>query len=153
LLVTELTWRHGPVRVLATDFVAMGTNLPKTAGGTESPGQYLKRFRVSNEGREPRRALFGVYVHAEVNGGIGEPGLTWQDGNRTLLATNRGPAPTNRKPARDATVEFALALDGHGDVYCEPTGPNEAILLRWLDLPAEGSVTVDLLVSGAFTGW
>jgi GH15 family glucan-1,4-alpha-glucosidase len=153
LLVTELKWRNGPIRVLATDFVAMGPNLPRTAGGTESPGQYLKRFRIGNEDSEPRRALFGVYVQAEVNGGVGEPGLSWLDGDRTLLASNRGHGHANRKLARDATVEFALAFDDRGDVFCEPTGANEAILLRWLDLPPNGSVTVDLLVSGAFTGW
>jgi glucoamylase len=153
LLMTELTWRNGPIRVLTSDFVAMGEGLPRTAGGTISPGQYLKRFRVKNEGNEPRRALFGVYVQAEVNGGIGETGLSWHDGDRTLLAMNRGHGHANRKLARDATVEFAIALDGRGDLHCEPTGPNEAILLRWLDLPAGESVTVDLLVSGAFTGW
>lgn len=153
LLQTELNWRHGPIRVMATDFVATGPNLPRTAGNTESPGQYLKRFRVSNTGREPRKALFGVYVQAEVNGGIGEPGLLWRDEHRTLLATNRGHGHANRKLARDSTVEFAIALDDRGEVHCEPTGPNEAILLRWLDLPAEGAVHVDLLVSGAFTGW
>ena len=153
LLMTELTWRNGPIRVLATDFVAMGASLPRTAGGTTSPGQYLKRFRVKNEGTEPRRAQFGVYIQAEVNGGMGEPGLSWHDGDRTLLATNRGHAHANRKLARDATIEFAIALDGRGEVHCEPTGPNEAILLRWLDLPAGESVTIDLLVSGAFTGW
>jgi len=153
LLMTELTWRNGPIRVLTTDFVAMGGGLPRTAGGTGSPGQYLKRFRVKNEGAERRRALFGVYIQAEVNGGVGEPGLSWHDGDRTLLATNRGHAHSNRKLARDSTVEFAIALDGRGEVHCEPTGANEAILLRWLDLPAGESVTVDLLVSGAFTGW
>ena len=153
LLVTELTWRSGPIRVWTTDFMAMGDSLPRTAGGTESPGQYLKRFRVKNEGTEPRRALFAVYIQAEINGGIGEPGLSWHDGDRTLLAINRGHAHANRKLARDATVEFALALDDRGEVYCEPTGANEAILLRWLDLPAGEPVTVDLLVSGAFTGW
>lgn len=153
LLMTELTWRHGPIRVLATDFVVMGNDLPRTAGGTESPGQYIKRFRITNEGETARKAHFGIYVQAEVNGGIGEPGLSWHDGDRTLLATNRGHGHANRKLARDATVEFALALDDRGPVFCEPTGPNEAILLRPVDLPAGGSVTVDLLVSGAFTGW
>ncbi len=153
LLMTELSWRAGPIRVLITDFVAMGGSLPKTAGGTESPGQYLKRFRVKNEGTEPRRALFAVYIQAEVNGGIGEPGLSWHDGDRTLLATNRGHGHANRKLARDATVEFAVALDDRGEVHCEPSGANEAVLLRWLDLPAGETVTVDLLVSGAFTGW
>ncbi len=153
LLVTELRWRHGPIRVLATDFVATGPNLPRTAGGSESPGQYFKRFRITNEADEPKRALFGVYIQAEINGGIGEPGLSWHDGDRTLLATNRGHGHANRKLARDATVEFALALDGRGEVQCEPTGPNEAILLRPVEIPAGGSVSVDLLVSGAFTGW
>jgi hypothetical protein len=153
LLMTELTWRLGPIRVLATDFVAMGDRLPRTAGGTESPCQYIKRFRVINDGPERTEAVFGVYVQAEVNGGIGEPGLSWHDEDRTLLAINRGHGHANRKLARDATVEFALALDDRGETQCEPTGPNEAILLRKLELPAGGTVSVDLLVSGAFTGW
>ncbi|WZO99220.1 glycosyl hydrolase [Isosphaeraceae bacterium EP7] len=153
VLMTELTWRHGPIRVLATDFVAMGHDLPRTAGGTESPGQYVKRFRVFNDGDEPRQATFGFYVQAEVNGGVGEPGLSWHDGDRALLVSNRGHGHANRKLARDATVEFSLGLDDRGAVHCEPTGPNEALLLRRLDLPAGQSVTVDLLVSGAFTGW
>jgi len=153
LLQTELGWRDGPIRVLITDFAVAEAALPKTAGGTASPGQYVKRFRISNEGPEPRRTLFGVYVQAEVNGGTGETGLSWHDGERSLLAINRGHAHANRKLARDATVEFAVALDGRGDVQCEPTGPNAAILLRPLELPAGGTVTVDLLVSGAFTGW
>jgi GH15 family glucan-1,4-alpha-glucosidase len=153
LLMTELVWRHGPIRVLATDFVATGPDLPRTAGSTESPGQSLKRFRITNEGSTPRQGLFGLYVQAEVNGGIGEPGLTWQDTEGTLLATNRGHSHTNRKLARDATVEFAIALDGRGPVFCEPTGAMEAMLLRPLVLPAGETVTVDVLVSGAFTGW
>jgi GH15 family glucan-1,4-alpha-glucosidase len=153
LLMTELSWRNGPIRVLATDFVAMGESLPCTAGGTTSPGQYIKRFRMINDGNELRRALFAVYIQTEVNGGIGDPGLSWHDGDCTLLATNRGHGHVNRKLARDSTVEFAIALDGRGDVHCEPTGRNEAILLRWLDLPVGVPVAVDLLVSGAFTGW
>jgi len=153
LLLTELVSRTSPVRVLVTDFVAMAGTYAKTAGGTDSPGQYIKRFRIKNEDPEPLRALFGVYIQAEVNGGIGEPGLSWHDGDRTLLATNRGHGHANRKFARDATVEFAVALDDQGDVHCEPTGPNEAILLRSIDLPPGETVTIDLLVSGAFTGW
>ena len=153
LLMTELTWRNGPIRVLITDFAVMGSVLPRTAGGTESTGQYVKRFRVKNDGTEAKRALLGIYIQAEVNGGIGEPGLSWHDSDRTLLATNRGHAHANRKLARDSTIEFAIALDARGEVHCEPTGPNEAILLRWLDLPAGETVIVDLLVSGAFTGW
>ena len=55
LLVTELTWRHGPIRVLVDRLRGDGRRTcPRTAGGTESPGQYLKRFRVTNEGPEPR---------------------------------------------------------------------------------------------------
>jgi hypothetical protein len=153
LLSTTLTWRHGPVRVVATDLVCTGPNLPRTAGGTESTGQYLKRFRIRNDGDAPRRALFGLFVHAEVNGGIGEPGLSWHDGDQTLLATNRGHGHANRKLARDATVEFAVAMDGAMEASCETTGPNEAMILRWVDLPAGGEATVDVLVSGAFTGW
>ncbi len=153
VLVTELKWRHGPIRVLSTDFVATGPDLPRTAGGSESPGQYIKRFRITNEGDEPRQAVFGIYVQAEINGGIGEPGLSWQDGDRALLAFNRGHSHSNRKLARDSTVEFALALDDRGPVQCEPTGPSEAMMLRSLEIPAGGSANVDLLISGAFTGW
>lgn len=153
LLVTELTWRRGPVRVLITDLVAMGPVLPRTAGGTESPGQYLKRFRIINDGTEDLDALFGLFVRTEVNGGVGEPGLSWHDDVRALLATNRGHGHANRKLARDSTVEFAIALDQNGPVECEPTGDKEALLYRPVLLPAGQSVTVDLLVSGAFTGW
>src|SRR5262249_4100083 len=70
-----------------------------------------------------------------------------------LLASNRGHGHSNRKLARDATVEFALALDSRGDIECEPTGPNEAILFRAIELPAGDMLTVDMLVSGAFTAW
>ena len=153
LLVTELTWRRGPVRVLITDLVAMGDCLAQTAGGTVSPGQYLKRFRIINDGTEDLESLFGVLIQSEVNGGVGEPGLSWHDGVRSLLATNRGHGHANRKLARDSTLEFAIALDDRGPVECEPTGGNEAILHRPVRLPAGESVTIDLLVSGAFTGW
>jgi glucoamylase len=153
LLTTELAWRHGPIRVVVTDLVAMGGTLPRNADGAPSPGQYIKRFRLRNDGPEARQAIFGVYVQAEVNGGVGDVGLSWHDQDRALLAINRGHGHSNRKLARDSTIEFALALDPRGDVDCEPTGPNEAILYRWIDLPPGEPVTVDLLVSGAFTGW
>ncbi len=153
LLVTELTWRRGPVRVLITDLVAMGAVLPRTAGGTESPGQYLKRFRIINDGMEDFDALFGLFVRTEINGGVGEPGLSWHDGVHALLATNRGHGHVDRKLARDSTVEFAIAMDHQGPVECEPTGDKEALLHRPIRLPAGKSVTVDVLVSGAFTGW
>jgi len=79
--------------------------------------------------------------------------LSWHEIDEVLLAINRGHGHSNRKLARDATVEFALALDGRGEVECEPTGPDEAILFRSVQLPAGQTVTIDLLVSGAFTGW
>ena len=46
---TDLASRSGP-GLLMTDLVAMGDCLPRTDGGTASPGQYLKRFRVVNDG-------------------------------------------------------------------------------------------------------
>jgi hypothetical protein len=153
LLTTKLTWRYGPIQVLITDFVAMGDCLPSNAGREKSPGQYLKRFFIQNQGSEAEAAVFGVYVRAEVNGGVGDVGLSWHDIDQSLLAINRGHGHSNRKLARDATIEFALALDDRGEVECEPTGPNEAILFRPIELPAGATVTVDLLVSGAFTGW
>ena len=116
----------------------MGDCLPLNAGREKSPGQYIKRFFIKNEGTEPRSAIFGVYVQAEVNGGVGDVGLSWHDIDKALLAINRGHGHANRKLARDATIEFALALDGRGDVECEPTGPNEAILFRAIELPAGG---------------
>jgi GH15 family glucan-1,4-alpha-glucosidase len=153
VLTTKLTWRHGPIQVLQVDFSAMGDWLPLNAGRERSPGQYLKRFFITNEGTESRSATFGVFVYAEVNGGVGDIGLSWHEIDEVLLAINRGHGHSSRKLARDATVEFALALDGRGDVQCEPTGPNEAALFRSIELPAGQTVTVDLLVSGAFTGW
>ncbi len=153
LLTTKLTWRRGRIEVLITDLVAMGDCLPLNAGREKSPGQYIKRFLFKNDGNEPRDAIFALHVQAEINGGVGDLGLSWHDVDRALLAVNRGHSHSNRKLARDATVEFALGLDDKGDVECEPTGPNEAILFRTIHLPAEGYATVDLLVSGAFTGW
>ena len=153
LLVTDLSWRHGPIRITAVDFAPTGPNLPTTAGNITSPGQYLKRFRIQNEGDQSILTLFGLYVHAEVNGGIGEPLLSWIDAERMLVASNRGHGHANRKLARDATVEFALVFDDRGPVSCEAVGPNEALLLRPLEVPARGDAHVDLLVSGAFTGW
>lgn len=153
LLTTELTWRRGPIRVLATDFAVMGPDLPHTRGGVESRGQYIKRFQIENGSNEAIRAGFGVFVQAEVNGGIGEPRLGWEDDDRCLHASNRGHGHTNLKLARDATVGFAIAFDDRGHVECEPTGPNEALLLRHVDLPPRGKARVDLLVSGGFTGW
>src|SRR5690606_16803180 len=87
LLISELKSRRAPVRVVTTDFVAMGENLPRTGGGSIAPGQYVKRFRLINEADSALESTFGLYVQAEVNGGVGELGLLWQDGEQTLLAT------------------------------------------------------------------
>ncbi len=153
LLTTKLTWRRGPIDVMLTDMAVMGESLPTNAGREKSPGQYIKRFLIKNQGAEACQAVFAVYVHAEVNGGVGDVGFSWHDTDKSLLAINRGHGHANRKLARDATIEFALALDDRGDVECEPTGPNEAILFRTLELPAGEAVNVDMLISGAFTGW
>ena len=153
LLTTKLNWRYGPIQVLLTDFVAMGESLPWNAGHAKSPGQYLKRYFITNNGEESKDAVFGVYLQAEINGGVGDLGLSWHDIDKALLAINRGHSHSNLKLARDATIEFALALDGRGEVECEPTGLNEAILYRAIALPPGQTVTVDVLVSGAFTGW
>ena len=153
ILQTQLKWRHGEVRVVATDLVAMGAGLPRTAGGNVAPGQYIKRFEIFNDTDELRSILFGLFVHAEVNGGFGETGLAWRDDERILVAFNRGHVHANRKLCRDSTIEFSIALDDRGDTYCELAGPNEAMLLRMLEILPKASVKLDVLVSGAFTGW
>ena len=52
LLTTKLTSRHGPIQVVITDFAAIGECLPLNAGREKSPGQYIKRFLIRNEGTE-----------------------------------------------------------------------------------------------------
>lgn len=153
LLVTELKSRRSPVRVMISDFVAMGETLPCTGGGSIAPGQYFKRYRLVNESNVPLETTFGLYVQAEVNGGVGELGLLWQDVEQTLLATNRGHGHANRKLARDSTVEFAISLAGGGQVICEAAGSNEAMLLQRITIRPQDAVTLDVLISGAFTGW
>ena len=59
LLTTKLNWRYGPIQALMTDFVAMGESLPLNAGREKSPGQYLKRFFLKNDGDEPERPSSG----------------------------------------------------------------------------------------------
>ena len=96
---------------MITDMAVMGDCLPTNAGLEKSPGQYIKRFSIKNDGAERCRAVFAVYVHAEVNGGVGDVGFSWHDSDRAILAINRGHPHANKKLARDATIEFALALD------------------------------------------
>jgi len=153
ILRTKLVSRSEPIHVWITDLVPMGDCLPVNAGFEKSPGQYVKRFWITNHGDQVVRATFGVFVQAEINGGVGDVGLSWHDTDKSLLAINRGHGHANRKLARDATIEFALAMDGVGEVECEPTGPNEAIVYRKIEIPGRSSAPIDLLVSGAFTGW
>ncbi|MFO0005696.1 MAG: glycosyl hydrolase, partial [bacterium] len=103
-----------------------------------SPGLFLKRYEVINDADHDRTLIFAVYVHAETNGGIGEPVLSWLDDDQALLASNAGHGHSNRKLARDATVSFVLALDGSGETNCEPVGPIETMLTRNLFVPARG---------------
>ncbi|WP_148259878.1 glycosyl hydrolase [Isosphaera pallida] len=153
VLETTLHWRGGAIRVEQTDFVAVSGTCPTNQGGGEAPGQYFKRFRIINSGHTDREALFGVAVSAVINGGFGDVSLLWRDEDRVLIAANRGHGHANVKLGRLATLEFALALDDRGEIRYEPTGPFSGMLLRHLTLPAQGEAVVDLLVSGAFTGW
>jgi GH15 family glucan-1,4-alpha-glucosidase len=153
VLVTDLQWRQGPIRVVATDFAVMGPSLPRTAGGNIAPGQYLKRYQIINETSQRKRLIFGLFVHTEVNGGMGETGLAWRDDERVLVAFNRGHFHVNRKLCRDSTIEFAIALDDRGETHCEAAGANEVILLRPLEIEPGETAALDVLVSGAFTGW
>jgi hypothetical protein len=152
VLVTRLQWRRGAVQVEQSDFVVSDADLP-LANGHVAPGQYIKRYVITNATPSKITPLFGLYVHAEVNGGVGDHVITWVDDEQTLLALNRGHRHLNRKLSREATVEFAVALADRSDATCEPAGRDEAVLFRRLEIEGGGAVTVDVLVSGAFTGW
>src|SRR5262249_39739048 len=52
LLTTKLVSRGGPTRVMITDLVAMGACLPLNEGREQSPGQYIKRFWITNQAAE-----------------------------------------------------------------------------------------------------
>ena len=91
---------------MITDMAVMGDCLPTNAGREKSPGQYIKRFSIKNDGTEACRAVFAVYVQAEVNGGVGDVGFSWHDSDRALLAINRGHRHANQEagPRRDGRV-------------------------------------------------
>ena len=59
----------------------------------------MKRFFIKNEGDESLSATFGVYVQVEINGGVGDTGLSWHEIDKALLAINRGHGHSNRKLA------------------------------------------------------
>jgi GH15 family glucan-1,4-alpha-glucosidase len=153
VLKTVLSHRDGQLRVLVTDLAIMAEPWLESEIGPLPPGMYLKRYELRNDADHDRTMVFGLYVHSEINGGIGEPVLSWLDGERALLASNAGHGHSNRKLARDSTVTFTIALDSKGETQCEPVGPTEAVLTRSLALPARGSAFVDVLIAGSFTGW
>lgn len=153
ILTTVLSHRDGQVRVVVSDFAVMADPWPETAQGPIVPGLVVKRYELRNDADHDRTMIFGLYVHSEINGGIGEPVLSWLDGDSALLASNAGHGHSNRKLARDSTVAFTIAMDSRSETYCEPVGAMEAVLTRHVQLPARGSARVDVLVAGAFTGW
>ena len=117
-------------------------------GGTESPGQYLKRFRVKNEGSEPRRVR-RLYPGRDQR----RDRRAWTELARPYPPGDQ-PRPRARQPQAGTRRDRRVCPGGSTiAAACEPTGATRQILLRWLDLPAGEAVTVDLLVSGAFTGW
>ncbi len=153
ILKTVLSHRDGQLRVVVTDLAIMAEPWPESEIGPLVPGMYLKRYELRNDADHDRTMVFGLYVHSEINGGIGEPVLSWLDGERALLASNAGHGHSNRKLARDSTVSFTIALDSKGETLCETVGPTEAVLTRSLALPARGSAFVDVFIAGSFTGW
>ena len=154
LLVTELTWRSGPIRVWTTDFMAMGDGLPRTAGGTESPGQYLKRFRVKNEGTGAAPgAVRRLY-----------PGRDQRRDRRARaeLARRRPHPPGDQpRPRRTPTASWHATRPSSSPwrwttaARCTASrpGPTRRSSSAGSTCRPASSVTVDLLVSGAFTGW
>jgi hypothetical protein len=151
VLRTVLSHRDGQLRLKVADFAVMPEQWPDLDKNNLSPGLFLKRYEVINDADHDRTLIFAVYVHAETNGGIGEPVLSWLDDDQALLASNAGHGHSNRKLARDATVSFVLALDGSGETNCEPVGPIETMLTRNLFVPARGNAHVDLLIAGGFS--
>ena len=154
LLTTKLTWRHGPIQVVITDFAAMGDCLPSNAGREKSPGQYIKRFLIKNEGTEARQAIFGG-----VRAGRDQ---RRRRRRRLELARHRQVAPGDQPRPRPCQPQAGAGRDRSSSPWrwtaaatssASRPGPNEAILFRAIELPAGGSVTIDMLVSGAFTGW
>ena len=73
LLMTELTWRAGTDPRPGDRLHGQRANcLPRTADGSESPrGSTSSGSAWSTTAPSPFEAVFGVYVQAEINGGIG----------------------------------------------------------------------------------
>ena len=151
VLRTVLSHREGQLRLLVSDMAVMTDPWPDHESESLTPGLFLKRYQVINDADHDRTLIFAIYVHAETNGGIGEPVLSWLDSDEALVASNAGHGHSNRKLARDATVSFVVALDGNGETSCEPVGPMETMLTRNIFVPARGSAQVDLLIAGSFS--
>jgi hypothetical protein len=153
VLKTVLSHRDAHLRVIVHDMAIFADPWPDTVSGALTPCSYLKRYEIRNDSDTERTLTFALFVHAEINGGIGEPILSWKDGESALTASNAGHGHSNRKLARESTVCFVVALDDNGQTSCEPVGPTQAILTRSLTLAPRGSERLDVFVAGSFTSW
>jgi glucoamylase len=151
ILKTVMSHREGLLRVFVTDLAVMAEPWPDSPTGPLVPSLYFKRYELRNDADHDRTFIFGLYVHAETNGGIGEPVLSWLDDDQALLASNAGHGHSNRKLARDCTVSFIVALDDLAETVCEPVGPMSTILTRQVLVPARSSNKVDVLIAGSFS--
>lgn len=151
VLKTVLSHRDNHLRVFVHDLAVDGEPWPEGESGPILPCTYLKRYEIRNDSDVERSLTFAIFVHSEVNGGIGEPVLSWRDAESALTASNAGHGHSNRKLARDSTVSFVISLDARGSTTCEPVAPSQAVLTRALTLPPRGSQRVDVLVAGSFS--
>lgn len=151
VLKTVMSHRDGLLRVFVTDLAVMSDPWPESESGPLVPALYFKRFEIQNDADHDRTLIFGLFVHAEINGGIGEPSLSWLDEDQALLASNAGHGHSNRKLARDCTVSFIVAFDDQGETQYEPVSPMSTILTRRVVVPARGSTKVDVLIAGSFS--
>lgn len=150
VLKTALSHRDNHLRVFVHDFAVDCDPWPESNSGPIVPCTYLKRYEIRNDSDVERNLIFAIFVHAEVNGGIGEPILSWKDAESALTASNAGHGHSNRKLARDSTVSFVVSLDGRGTTICEPVAPSQAVLTRSVTLPPRGSERIDVLIAGSF---
>ncbi len=151
VLKTVLGHRDSQLRVFVHDFAVDCEPWPEGTSGPIVPCTYLKRYEIRNDSDVERNLIFAVFIHSEVNGGIGEPVLSWNDAESALMASNAGHGHSNRKLARDSTVSFVISLDSRGSTNCEPVAPSQAVLTRSVTLPPRGSERVDVLIAGSFS--
>ena len=153
LLVTELKWRHGPIRVMTTDFMATGPDLPRTKGGSESPGQYLKRFRITNEGTEPRCACSRSTCRRRSTAGSasrGSPGTT------ATVPCWRSTAGTGTRTARSRTTppcESRWRSMGEGQPSASPPARTRRSCCEVWRFPPGRRCRSICSSAARFTGW